>query len=352
MFIYNSYSLYISNTSFSYSRLPELQDATSMDGKSQALDASSPNTSNTTDVSTLPAMLPASKEYSPIASPETDQNSNRASTLMFEQLRIVAEKKVGIDNAEFRVRENYGHRVARRRALRRNMARFLKHLMRKLGRELRHFIKNADLSEEQESRLRDAFKEFKEGLKDIMQSLRSGDDLEPSEIKQALEDTLSSFVNAIENALVPEEQPDGEETEGVKHADQVPIKQEPIPIVAYGSEEKSQIETFMVNISSSKEDSTAAPATEKSEAQNANLSALLDGLRNSIEKVFDKTMRKISKMLDKLSTDLPSRAIRSQWKSWSIEIDYISIYQANSAKESSSEPAPSASTEERPMLYA
>jgi len=355
MMIYNSYSLYI--RSFSYINIPELNSPRgpsvgARTGDAKALPSENASgAGSTNEASALPAMLPVSKESSP-PSP-AGSGADSITTLRFEQLRIVAEKRAGIDNAEMRVRENHGHRVARRRAMRRNMARFMKHLTRKIGKELRHFIRNADLTEEQASKLRDAFKEFKEGIRDMMHSLREGKNLEPSQVRESLQDIVASFVEKIEDALAPEARPEAGEAETIPINDGVPIKQEPVPIISDGYEEKSQVEALMVNISSSTASGELEQEVDESEAKETNLQALAERLKESIDKIFDRTMKKISKMLDKLTNEPPHRAHRGHWSKWSIEIDYISIYQTHISKEgAATEPAPSISNDERPTLYA
>jgi len=357
MYIYNSYSLYFRSFSY-FSNSSGQAGAGKTDGNNR-VEENNPfplsfptGTGETKDPSLLPsALVPVSGNGE--ITPASDEGKNQATTLRFEYLRITAEREVGYRNAEFRVRENFGHRVARRRAFRRNMARFLKHLTRKVGKELRRFIHDADLSEEQVSRLRDAFMKFKEEVRDLMHSLHDGGAVDAADIKGALKDIMSSFIEDIEEAFTPQAESETPAGETIPITDSIPINKEPVPVISEAFEGKSQIEAIMVNVSAATNGEENFQQIEEGDGGGKDFTALVEGLKNTLDRVFEKTMKKISKMLDKLTKEPPKRKGADFWSKWSIEIDYISIYKATGTKETpESEPAPAVSSEERPTLYA
>jgi len=348
----NYYNLYIRNISLSYNTLPQVRPegaetdssdpAPLVSGTTQA-----PSTSENTNPTSIPAPVPISKGSEPV---DTRTNMGSLFTLRIESFSFKFEKKTWLENAGFRVRENYGHRVARPRAFRRNMRRYLKHLLRKVNKDMKKFIRKADLPEKQAEKLKEALDEFKEGLKDLMKLIRQNKNIEPQEIKDALKELSSSLLKSIDDILTPEpEQSEPGEKIAIPEQEITPEKLEPIPAI---DEETNSIS---LDIKTVKITSTVSmDSVPSSEVETRESLGTLEKMRNhlmeKLEKTFDRTFKKISKMLDKLFNQSPHPAAAT---SWNIEINYISIYESFSTQETNGEEATLArANTERPVLYA
>jgi len=349
MTIFGSYyNLYIRNISFSYNSLSQLrpgdnpEPAPIVEGATQALPAN-----EDASPTAIPAPAPVSKGSEPVDIGATAVSSF---TLRIESFSFKFEKKTGIENAEHRVRKNHGHRFARPRALRRNMRRYLKHLMRKVNKDMKKFIRKADLPEEQAEKLKEALDEFKEGLKDLMKLIRENKNIEPQEIKDALKELASSLLKSIDDIFTPEpEQIEPGEKIAIPEQEITPVKLEPIPVI---DEEQNAIRVDIqtIRISSTIKTGDIEPGEVENKEPLKALEELRNHLTDKLEKTFDRTFKRISRMLDRLFKQPPHPAATT---SCNIEINYISIYQSFSTQDTNGEEASlSKANPERPVLYA